>query len=152
MDVFGEKTSEQHVMNALYQAIHQWKEQGISVELCDFTSYSKLDVFPSRYVIFLELIDERNERQESKIDCRQLQHVVNTDIERELCEANHKYKEFRSGNRLGPVSCILVQNGTFSTFLSKILITERVSPVQIKPHRLLKYEDHIQFFYNHRIS
>jgi hypothetical protein len=151
LDVFGEKTSEQHVMSALSRAIDHWKKQGISIEMCDFTSYPKLDAFPSRYVLFFEIIEENCKQQGNNDRYQQIQNVADVDIERELCEVNHKYKEFRSANRLGPVMCILVQTGTFSTFLRKELITDQVNPLQVKPHRLLKNQQHIQFFYDHRI-
>ncbi|CAF1125396.1 unnamed protein product [Rotaria magnacalcarata] len=150
LDVFGEKTSEQHIVNALTRTIDRWRGREISIDLRDFTSYPKLDEFPSRYVIFLELLDEENELDRQKL--LQLQHVVDTDVERELCEVNHKYKEFRSSNRLGSIICILVKSGTFATFLHDKLTNDRVSPLQIKPHRMLKNEQHVQFFYDNQIS
>src|SRR5262245_29952135 len=61
LDVFGEKTTEQHVMYALKDSVHQWRNQGILIDLCDFTTYPKLDVFPPKYVIFLELINEQGQ-------------------------------------------------------------------------------------------
>jgi hypothetical protein len=152
LDASGEKTSEQHVMHALIRTVHQWREQGMSVDMCDFTTYLKLDVFPIRYVIFLELTEKVNDKEQSEIDYQQLQNIADMDVERQVCETNHLYKEFRSTNRLGPLTCILVQSGTFSTFLNKELINDRVTPMQIKPHRLLRNEHHIQFFYNRRID
>ena len=154
LDVFGEKTSEQHVINALIRSIQHWRKQGMHVELCDFASYPKLDAFPSRYVIFVELIHDNNDLNGTKSGHEKfllLQDVADTDMERELCEVNHKYKEFRSSNRLGPVICFLVQSGTFSNFLCEKLMTDRVSPIQVKPHRLLKSENHVQYFYDRRI-
>ncbi|CAF2676921.1 unnamed protein product [Rotaria sp. Silwood2] len=151
LNAFGEKTNEQHVMNALQAAVRQWKQQEISVDICDFTSYPKLDVFPPKYVIFLEL----TENEERKIDAQQLrflQNTVSSEVEQQLCKANEYYKDYRSTSKLDPVTCILVQKGTFSTFMRKILLTERVSPTQVKPHRLLKNEHHIQFFYDNQID
>ena len=37
-------------------------------------------------------------------------------------------------------------------FLHEKLLTERASLIQIKPHRLLKNEDHIRFFYDNQIN
>ncbi|CAF1519674.1 unnamed protein product [Rotaria magnacalcarata] len=151
LDAFGEKTNEIHLMNALQQTIHQWKNQGIPVDFCDFTSYPKLDVFPMKYVIFLEL----SEDQECKIDARQLQILkttANEEVDRQLGKANEVYQKVRQFNILDPLDCILVRSGTFSIFLRKFLWTNRSSPVQIKPHRLLKNEEHIRYFYDHKID
>ncbi|CAF4468096.1 unnamed protein product [Rotaria socialis] len=150
LDVYGEKTSEQHIMNALNRAMDRWRERKISIDLRDFTSCPKLDEFPSRYVIFLEFMDEGNELDHQKL--LQLQDVVDTDVEQELCEVNPLYKDYRNSNRLGPIICILVESGTFAAFLHDKLINDRVSPVQIKPHRMLTNEQHIQFFYDNQIS
>jgi hypothetical protein len=56
LNVNGEKTTEEYLFYSLRQTIHDWKEQGITVDLCDFTSFPKLDPFPVHYVIFFELI------------------------------------------------------------------------------------------------
>ncbi|CAF5018972.1 unnamed protein product, partial [Rotaria sp. Silwood1] len=151
LDIFGEKTSEQHVMNALKQTIGEWKEQRISVDMCDFTTYPKLDMFPPQYVIFLELIDE----QGCKIDDQQLrvlQKMADYEVERQLCKANERYDYNRNVKKLSPLTCILVRSGTFSTFLQKELLTGRVNLIQIKPYRLLKNEHHVQFFYDNKID
>ncbi|CAF1321277.1 unnamed protein product, partial [Rotaria sordida] len=116
LDVYGEKTNEQHVMNALLQTMRQWKEQGIHVDLDEFTSYPRLDVFPPRYVIFMELI----EKQGHKLDAQQLrflQSTISSDVEQQLCKANQEYAATRRGTKLGALDCILVRSGTFSTFL-----------------------------------
>jgi hypothetical protein len=39
----------------LKQTIQDWKDQEIIVELCDFTSFPKLDTFPVHYMIFFEV-------------------------------------------------------------------------------------------------
>ncbi|CAF4568189.1 unnamed protein product [Rotaria sp. Silwood1] len=116
LDAFGEKTNEQHVMSALQAVVRQWKQYEISVDICDFTSYPKLDVFPAKYVIFLELIED----EERKIDAQQLQFIQNTlssEVEQQLCKANEYYKDYRSDSKLDPIACILVRKGTFSTFM-----------------------------------
>ncbi|CAF0948767.1 unnamed protein product [Rotaria sordida] len=151
LNVYGEKTNEQHVMNALQQTIQEWREQGMSVDLCDFTSYLKLDMFPPQYVIFLELIGE----QGCNIDDEQLQvlqKLANSEVERQLCKANERYDAGRNGKKLGPLTCTLVRSGTFSTFLRKKLLTGHLDLTQVKPPRLLKNEHHIQFFYDNRID
>jgi hypothetical protein len=155
LDIYGEKTNEQHVMNALQMVVQQWRKQRIFVDICDFTSYPNSDAFPAQYVIFLELIDDRNYEQEEKINGQQLQMLQNnisSEMEEQLCIANHYYKSTRNAGKLGPILCILVQSGTFATFLNKELVNDRVSPLQIKPRRLLNNKQHIQFFYNHQIS
>jgi hypothetical protein len=151
LDAFGEKTSEQHVMNALQQTVQHWRKQEISVDICDFTSYPKLDVFPPKYVIFLELTEDE-ERKINDQQLRFLQSTVSSEVEQQLGKANQYYKDYRSASKLDPVACILVRSGTFSTFLRKVLLTDRVSPLQLKPHRLLKNEHHIQFFYDNQIG
>lgn len=151
LNVIGEKTTEQHLMHALERAVYQWKEHRILVQICDFTSYPKLDVFPPQYVIFVEL----NAEQGCEIDDQQLQYLqnnVNIEVEQQLCKTNLDYKDCRNEAKLSHLTCILVRSGTFSIFLHKELVTDQVNPVQIKPHRLLKNEQHIQFFYNNRIN
>jgi hypothetical protein len=151
LNVIGEKTTEKHLMDALEQVAYQWKEQGICVRICDFTAYPKLDAFPPQYVIFLELSNE----EEYEIVDQKLQYLQNNadiEVERQLCKTNLDYNYSRNKRELGPLTCILVRTGTFSTFLHKELVTDRVNPTQIKPHRLLKNEHHIQFFHNNRID
>ena len=151
LDVYSEKTNEQHVMHALLNTIHQWKEQGIHVNMCDFTSYPRLDVFPPRYVIFLELIEDR----EHKIDADQLrviQNTANSEVERQLCKENQYYEVTRRATKLGPLDCILLRSGTFSTFLEKFLYVSRPSPLQTKTHRLLRNEQHIRFFQDSQLD
>ncbi|CAF0890364.1 unnamed protein product [Rotaria sordida] len=151
LDIHGEKISEQDVINALQQTICQWREQGILVDLCDFTSYPRLDVSPAKYVIFLELTNDHG----YKIGAEQfeiLKNTVNAEVEQQLCKASQKYQHSRSLTRLGPLNAILVRSGTFSAFMSKFLQTDRVSPVQVKPHRKLRNEDHIRFFYDSQID
>ncbi|CAF3893529.1 unnamed protein product, partial [Adineta steineri] len=106
LDVFGEKTTEQHVMHALKETVDQWKNQGIYVDLCDFTAYTKLDDFPSKYVIFLELTNE----QGHEIDDQQLQILQNSadsEVEQQLCSANDSYQLNRKVHKLGPLVCVL---------------------------------------------
>lgn len=151
LDVFGEKTNEQHLMNALQETVRQWKEQQLTVDICDFTSYAKLDVFPPKYIIFLEL----SESEERKMDAEQLRYIqksISSDVEQHLCQANEYYNDYRIASKLDPVTCIFVQSGTFLTFRRKILVSEHVSPTQAKPHRLLKNEHHIQFFYDNQVD
>ncbi|CAF1351938.1 unnamed protein product, partial [Rotaria sp. Silwood1] len=105
LGIFGEKITEQHMMNALQQTIRQWREQGILVDLHDFTSCPKLDVFPAKFVIFLELIDD----QGYKIDAQQLRILQNTasaEVDQQLCKANQGYTNGRSATRLDSLDCI----------------------------------------------
>jgi hypothetical protein len=151
LNVIGEKTSEQRLMAALERAADQWRHQGIPVHICDFTAFPKLDVFPAQYVVFVELIGEKGRQ----VGSEQLQFIpnnVDSEVDRQLCITNLEYRDCRRDGELGQVACVLVRNGTFSIFLHKKLVTDRVSAVQIKPHRLLKNEEHIQFFYDNQID
>ncbi|CAF5202765.1 unnamed protein product, partial [Rotaria magnacalcarata] len=151
LSIYGERTNEQHVMNALQQTIHQWREQGIPVKFHDFTSYRNLNASPAKYVIFLELIAD----PECMIDSEQIQLLKNTaneKVEKQLCEANQNYLDSRHKAMLGPLDCILVRSGTFTRFLGKFLQMDGVSPLQVKPHRILKTEHHFQFFCDNRIE
>jgi len=155
LDIYGEKTTEQHMMNALKLTVHQWREQGLLVDISDFTSYQNFDGFPAHYIIFLEVIGGENHEEERKINDQQLQILQNnasSDVERQLCISNQLYQIIRAAGKLGPLLCILVRSGTFATFFKKVLVTDRVSPIQIKPRRLLHNEQHIQFFYDHQIT
>ncbi|UJR10968.1 hypothetical protein I4U23_015153 [Adineta vaga] len=146
LDINGEKTTEQHLLNALEGAVHQWKENGFHARICDFTAYSKLDTSPPKYIIFVELITE----QDSNIDDK-FQGNVSIEVEEQLRKAHGVYNTSHTAGKLDSLICILVQSGTFSTFLHKELVTDRVNPAQVKPHRLLKKKNHIEFFYNNRI-
>jgi hypothetical protein len=148
LNVNGEKTTEEHVFYALRQTIYHWKDQGINVDLCDFTSFPKLDAFPVHYVIFVEL----NDNEEHKINDQIMQDTLDSKVERHLCKANNFYYIMRDAGRFGPVECILLRSGTFSTFRQKIFTTDGVAPIQVKSHRLLKDKDHIQFFYDNQID
>lgn len=151
LDAFGEKTNEVHLMNALQQTVQNWKSQGISVDFCDFTSFAKLNASPMKYVIFLEL----SEDQEHKISTEQLEilkRTVSEEVDRQLTKTNEVYEKVREFNVLTQLECIIVRSGTFSNFLRSFLWANRSSPVQIKPHRMLKKEEHIQFFYDNQID
>ncbi|CAF3684779.1 unnamed protein product [Rotaria sp. Silwood1] len=154
LSISGENTTEQHVMITLRQTVQKWKQHGIYVDINDFILYPKLDAFPARYVMFLELVHENSQHDNKVINQQQkiLQNnEIMSEIEQQLCEANHIYKDHRDGDKLDPITCILVRTGTFSIFLNKILVNTHVSIVQIVPHRVLKNEEHIQFFYDSRI-
>jgi hypothetical protein len=101
-------------------------------------------MFPAQYVVFLELIGEPG----LSIDDKQLQVLQNSadsEVDRQLCITNPEYKDCRGDGELGPLTCVLVRSGTFSIFLNKNLVTDRVSAVQIKPHRLF-YDNQIDHF------
>ncbi|CAF1005500.1 unnamed protein product [Adineta ricciae] len=154
LDIYGEKTSERHVLNAIMKVIQQWKEQGFHVSLHDFTSYTKIDGLSVCYVVFIELIDEKSHDTNCTVvdnQFKMLQDIASNEIDRQLCIENQVYESYRQIGKLGPLMCILVQYGTFSTFLNKELVTDQVSPVQIKPRRFLRNEQHIRFFYEHQI-
>jgi hypothetical protein len=151
LNVNGEKTTEEHLFYVLRQTIEDWKEQGIHVELSDFTSFAKLDAFPVHYVIFFELTD--NEEQKINDEQRQfMKNSLNSKVEHYLCKANNIYDKWRSTGKFGPAKCILLRNGTFATFRQNIFMTEGGAPLQVKSHRLLKDENHIRFFYDNEID
>ncbi|CAF1635266.1 unnamed protein product, partial [Adineta ricciae] len=106
LDIFGEKTTEQHVMYALQETVLQWRNQDILVDLCDFTSYPKLDEFPPKYVIFIEVTDPQ---QHTDQRWNVIQTRADLEVERELCKANNIYQYIRNSGKLGPLSCVLVQ-------------------------------------------
>jgi auxin responsive GH3 family protein len=151
LDIIGEKTSEQNLLDALKQTISNWKEQGIHADICDFTCYPKLDAFPPQYIIFLELSDERK-YQISHEQLQLLRNTVDAAVDEQLRKVNFVYDRAREAGYLDLPKCILVRSGTFSTFLHEKLLTNQVSPTQVKPHRLLKNVEHIQFFYDNQIE
>lgn len=154
LSINGENTTEQHAMTALQRTIEKWKQQGINVDICDFTLYPKLDAFPARYVMFLELVEENVQRENKLTQQHKLlkDSEVLSEVDRQLCQTHQIYEDHRNGGKLDPLICVLVRSGTFSIFLHKILITSHVSAVQIKPHRLLKNEEHIRFFYDNQLN
>ncbi|CAF1417716.1 unnamed protein product [Rotaria sp. Silwood1] len=108
ISITGENTTEQHVMDALQRTVQIWKQQEINVDIYDFTLYPKLDTFPSRYVMFLELFNN-NSQSENKIIDRQQCIVLNdamSEIERQLCEANDIYKDHRNAGKIGSLICL----------------------------------------------
>ncbi|CAF4979974.1 unnamed protein product [Rotaria sp. Silwood1] len=110
LNVGGENTTEQHLLDALRQTVQIWKQQNIDVDICDFTLYPQLDMFPTRYVMFLELIDP-NSHHENKAINRQHPILQNKDalseIERQLCQSNHIYRDHRNAEKLGSFRSIL---------------------------------------------
>lgn len=151
LNIAGEKTSEQHLLYALQQTIQDWRNDGILIELADFSSFPKLDAFPPHYVILLELLDA----SENKINHQQIETLKrdsNLQIERYLCKANDFYQTMRNAGKLGPLHCLLVRSGTFWTFRQNLLAAGTASPLQIKPQRLLRSEDHMRFFYESEID
>ena len=150
LDVFGEKTTEHHLAEALQQTVHVWRAQGILVNIGDFTCYAKIDASAPRYVIFLELIDDHRYKIGDQ-QLRHLQSIVDNAVEQNLANINFIYDRCRAGDYLDSLQCFFVRNGTFSTFIHEILLTDLASPLQIKPHRLLKHEQHIQFFHDHQL-
>ncbi|UJR11371.1 hypothetical protein I4U23_015551 [Adineta vaga] len=144
LDVIGEKTTEQNLIDTIKRTVDDWKQQqDILVNISDFTSYAELDAFPPHYVIFLELTDD----QSFEI----LKSTVNTTFDRNLRQCNFVYDRVRDASYLSCLKCNFVRNGTFSTFLHEKLLTDHISPIQVKPHRLLKNEQHIQYFHEHRL-
>ena len=155
LDIYGEKTTEHHITDALHRTVNHWKEQHISTAIRDFTAYPKLDVFPAHYVIFVELIEQQDETSTCHTrnqNLAMLKKAANTDLDRNLAKVHPWYGSARDAKKLDSLTCIFVQSGTFSTFLNKELVHDQVGPIQIKPHRLLKNEDHVRFFYEHQIA
>ena len=151
LNVNGGKTTEEHVLYALQQTINDWKEHEITVELCDFTSFPKLDAFPVHYVIFAELIGVEEDKMSGR-NRQLMRNSVNSTLERHLRQANNFYHIMRDAGRFGPAVCVLVRNGTFSTFRKRLFVTDGIGPLQVKPHRLLKDDNHIQFFFENQMN
>jgi len=144
LNVCGEKATEEHIIYALQQTIYEWKQQGITIELCDFTSFPKLDAFPVHYVIFFEVTN--------KDDTTIKRNDSDSTFDQHLCKANDFYNAARNAGKLGPAISILVRSGTFSNFKQNMIKTVGVNPLQFKTKRLLKDNDHIQFFYDNRLD
>ncbi|CAF3974306.1 unnamed protein product, partial [Rotaria sp. Silwood1] len=110
LNVGGENTTEQHLLDTLRQTVQIWKQQSIDVDICDFTLYPQLDMFPTRYVMFLELIDANSHHQNRAIN-RQHPILQNEDalseLERQLCQSNHIYRDHRNTGKLSSLRCIL---------------------------------------------
>ena len=151
LGIFGEKITEQHLMNALQQTISGWREQGVLVELIDFTACTKLDAFPPKFVIFVELFEEEEYNMKTQ-QLRLLQNTAGAAVDQELRKTNQGYMNGRSAATLDSLHCIFVRVGTFSTFTIKFLMNDCTSPIQIKPHRILKSNDHTRFFYDNQID
>ena len=100
---------------------------------------------------FLELSDEERYKINDQ-QFRILQNTVDVAVDQQLNKINYVYYRARNADYLGCPKCSFVRNGTFSTFLHEKLLIDRVSPIQLKPHRLLKNEQHIQFFYDNQID
>ena len=83
LDIYGEKTNEQHVMNALQQTASGWKVQGIHVEICNFTSCTNLNAAPAYYIIFLELKNEHEHNVDDQ-QLRMLQQNISSEMEKQL--------------------------------------------------------------------
>lgn len=143
LSVFGEKISEQQIFIAIHQTIEHWKQQGLPLDLVDFTSYPKLNVFPVRYVIFLEL--NREDQDEAFAE------KFTNHLEEELCRSNEYYQVNRERKKLDHLVSVLVRRGTFASFAHGILLNDRVSAIQVNPHGLLRKDEHIRYFYDQSI-
>jgi len=151
LNVTGEKTTEEHVLFSLQQTIHEWKQQGISVELYDFTSFPKLDAFPVHYVIFFELTTKSDDSIDTQLK-KIRQSDIDLIVDRYLCKANNSYNLSRNAGKFGPAISILLRSGTFSKFQQKTTRGVGENSLQFKTRRLLKDNDHIEFFYKNKLE
>lgn len=151
LDVFGEKTSEQDLLEAFKRLTAVWREANICVNICDFTCYANLDVCPPHYVIYFELADD-HKNQLTNEQYRHMQSTVAGIVEENLTEINFVYGRVREAVYLDTLRCFFVRPGTFSTFIHDHLLTDHGNPAQIKPHRFLKHQQHIQFFHDHQFQ
>ncbi|CAF1470086.1 unnamed protein product, partial [Adineta ricciae] len=139
LDIIGEKTTEQNLIDTIAKTVDEWRQQGIIADIIDFTSYPKLDAFPPCYIFFFELGDDQLYET--------LQLTVDKLVDQYLRQFNFVYDRARDATYIACAKCNFVRNGTFSTFIHEKLLTAHASPIQVKPHRLLKTEQHIQYFH-----
>ncbi len=105
-----------------------------------------MDVFPPQYVIFLEFTDEQG-RKTNNQQLQILQNNTDAEVEQQLWKADNVYQYIRNTGKLGPLVSVLVRSETFSTFRHKMLMTDRMSLLRFKPHRMLKNDDNVHRVY-----
>lgn len=130
LNIAGEKTSEQAVVQALSEAIHKWDE-----ELIDFATMLNYNTFPGKYILFVEVKDP----------ARLADNPHNTDIlEDALGRSNPRYQYHRQAKRIGPLELRIVQTGTFANIKS-MLLNRGASANQVKIPRIIRDEQITNF-------
>jgi hypothetical protein len=130
LNLTGEKTSEQAVRHAVFQAAAQ-----LGVELVDYTSVADCENSPGRYIFYLEAKLPAGDRRIS----------YGTDVlEEALCLANPRYQTSRQAGKLGQPEVRVVRSGTFEE-LVKILMTNGTSANQLKIPRVVSDKNLVDF-------
>ncbi|GAV06309.1 hypothetical protein RvY_16323 [Ramazzottius varieornatus] len=93
------------------------------------------------YVLFVELINDDGERDCSKDQIAELSAVV----ENSLYEAHHLYKFRRDNGGLSQLKLFVVKFGAFQRLRLFMLKNSTASPQQVKPPRVLKKPELVNF-------
>lgn len=130
LNLTGEKTSEQAVCHAVFQAAAR-----TGVELVDYTTVADCESSPGRYIFYVEV----------KLAAGGGKNLRGTDvIEEALCHANPRYQAGRQAGKLGLPAVKVVKPGTFGE-LVKILMKNGTSANQLKIPRVVSDKKLVDF-------
>lgn len=130
LNLTGEKTSEEAVSHAVFQASAR-----SGAELVDYTTAADCDSFPGRYIFYLEV---KLPAGSSSISC------AKEILEEALCLANPRYRACRQAGKLGHLEVRVVRSGTFEK-LARILMKNGTSANQLKIPRVMKDKNLVDF-------
>ena len=131
LDAYGEKTTEEHVETSLRRTA---EAHGCS--LLHFTSSLQVDVSPAVYFIYAEFSKELTNEERSGIT---------DEVDAELRKVHQIYDDYRVQNKLGKLTCFVVDSGTFEEF-RELIIAGGTAPLQVKIPRLVTKQAHLDFF------
>ncbi|MGD0153108.1 MAG: GH3 auxin-responsive promoter family protein [Thermacetogeniaceae bacterium] len=125
ISLVGEKTSEEAFSTTVYGLMQQW-----GTDLVDFTTRVDYEVYPCRYIFYVESGHpyQNRERQGETL------------LEDVLCQTSPRYHSSRQAKRLGQSALRLVQPGTFEK-MKKMLIARGASANEVKIPRVIRDEE-----------
>jgi len=131
LDAYGEKTTEEHVENALIRTA-----EAFGCKLTNFTTYLEIDASPVRYMIFPEFSGELTAEQQASLD---------KEVDKHLCDVHQFYAQCRDQDKLANVVCKLVTAEKFTGF-TDLLIKNGAAGLQAKVPHLLKKKSYLDYF------
>ena len=136
LNLVGEKTSELSMRQAIENTFAIY-----NIEILDFTTREDVEYTPPRYVIYVETINDNNNMNEK----------LSQTLEDELMKANDSYRRNLLEKRISSLQLRLVKKDTFKQFKA-CLISQGMSENQMKIPRVIRKNEHIDFFEENNIK
>ncbi len=125
ISLVGEKTSEAAFNTTVCGVTQQW-----GTDLVDFTTMVDYEVYPCRYIFYVEIGHPHQNRERHG----------ETLLEDVLCQTSPRYHSSRQAKQLGQSTLRLVQPGTFEK-IKKMLIARGASANEVKIPRVIRDEE-----------